>query len=505
MKAISTTKKRIVRDITWYSNSNYLNTGLGLIRGYLAARLLGPQAYGLYSYVLLVVGYGLNANFGALAGLSREVPRLKGIQDFNNVQRTKDIALTLSMTVSGIISVGLLVYSFSGKTFTVSPFAWRITALLILLQTCLIYFNRTFRAENRFSLASKLMIVSSILSLGLVPLIIVWGFNGALYAESLLAIIVLFITIVVSRPKLKIVVSKKATLALLKVGLPIWSVGIIVFLLSTIDRWLIIGFLGTTALGLYGITIMICAIMALVSDVMPDVMYPKYVEKYAQEEDTFKLQGFYRLPMVLMASLTAIGIGALYFALLPLVAILLPQYMPGIDAVRIALFRTFFMAIIGMPAVFMITTNRQQKYLVLTIGAVLLNVSLNLLFMGPLKMGISGAALASTLTYVIYSTVLVFYSARFHFSRVRERIVFFLEIYLPLCFVLLVIFLLEKSSFLRYLQVFPNVMSVDINLAIVKLLIYSLMCIPFFILINKRYEILKTIRFSFAGDKTETY
>ena len=105
----SPAKIKIVRDTTWYSGSSILSMGLGLIRGFLAARWLGPEGYGMLSIVRLVLSYGLSANFGALAGLSREIPRFRGIGEPGKVQQTKDISLKFSLIVSGAVSVGFLI------------------------------------------------------------------------------------------------------------------------------------------------------------------------------------------------------------------------------------------------------------------------------------------------------------------------------------------------------------------------------------------------------------
>jgi len=43
-----------------------------------AAKLLGPETYGLWMALWLVIAYGINAHLGVLNGLNREVPFARG-------------------------------------------------------------------------------------------------------------------------------------------------------------------------------------------------------------------------------------------------------------------------------------------------------------------------------------------------------------------------------------------------------------------------------------------
>ena len=54
--------------------ANTLQQGLRFLLLYLAAKVLGPAEFAVVSFVLLITGYLLNSNLGAINGIKRQVP-----------------------------------------------------------------------------------------------------------------------------------------------------------------------------------------------------------------------------------------------------------------------------------------------------------------------------------------------------------------------------------------------------------------------------------------------
>ena len=65
---------RFVRDTAGFAISQYLSRFVQLFRGIIAARLLGPAAYGSWNALLLVLDYGILSQLGLQQGLDQEIP-----------------------------------------------------------------------------------------------------------------------------------------------------------------------------------------------------------------------------------------------------------------------------------------------------------------------------------------------------------------------------------------------------------------------------------------------
>src|SRR5436853_6891908 len=65
--------RKFIRDSVGFAFSQYLVRFLNLVRGLVAARLLGPAGYGTWTAILLIMDYGVNAPFGTYQGLDQVV------------------------------------------------------------------------------------------------------------------------------------------------------------------------------------------------------------------------------------------------------------------------------------------------------------------------------------------------------------------------------------------------------------------------------------------------
>ena len=61
--------RKIVRDFFGFATSQYIVRVLLVLRGLIAARVLGPAAYGAWNGLMLVLDYGNAAPLGTIQGL----------------------------------------------------------------------------------------------------------------------------------------------------------------------------------------------------------------------------------------------------------------------------------------------------------------------------------------------------------------------------------------------------------------------------------------------------
>ena len=132
---------------------------------------------------------------------------------------------------------------------------------------------------------------------------------------------------------------------LVRIGIPLVLLGFMFVNLTNIDRIVIIKMLGLEQMGVYSIAIMMGGIIHNVANMGSIVLYPRFQETYAKNDDkkevfavmqkTIKILWFPLLVLVLL--------GVVFLP--PLVRILLPKYADGIGAMKIFLFGIYFLSL----------------------------------------------------------------------------------------------------------------------------------------------------------------
>ena len=85
--------RKFIRDSVGFATSQYLVRFLNLVRGLVAARLLGPGPYGAWSAIQLLFDYGGCAPIGTYQGLDRVIPARIVDGDAHRLDRAKRRAL----------------------------------------------------------------------------------------------------------------------------------------------------------------------------------------------------------------------------------------------------------------------------------------------------------------------------------------------------------------------------------------------------------------------------
>jgi O-antigen/teichoic acid export membrane protein len=193
---------------------------------------------------------------------------------------------------------------------------------------------------------------------------------------------------------------------LMKIGFPIMAAGLLFSLLISIDRWVILRYLGVESLGQYTLAILSVSILSLLPAVISHQLYPRMAFRYGSTGEKRSL-----LPIMLRQSLASMGVTlpliTVVFLLMPFfVETFMPDYVAGIKAARIVLVGLAFLPLTGGFGNYLNTVGRQVIYLSIISAAIVLNLVLDILFVNK-GMGISGVAMGAAITYFIYTLVLI--------------------------------------------------------------------------------------------------
>jgi O-antigen/teichoic acid export membrane protein len=192
---------------------------------------------------------------------------------------------------------------------------------------------------------------------------------------------------------------------LIAVGSPIAAVGLCFGLFVTADRWVVLGYLGTTQLGYYSLTIIVGSAITLLPKVLAQQVYPRMAEAFGKTSDHQSLKKWIFRQVLSTAGVLTPAILFVFFLIPPLVRAFLPAYQPGITAVRIALLGFLFLPLAYAFGNFLNTVDKQMYYLAVILVAIPVEVALSIGLVS-VGMGINGVAIGMAVTTILYSLAL---------------------------------------------------------------------------------------------------
>jgi O-antigen/teichoic acid export membrane protein len=476
------TKIKIIRDFLGYSASAIVSQALGLIAGFWVARLLGPSDFGVWNAVSLVLVYGAYLELGALSAMGRDLPFYHGQRDVEKAIALEGAARRVTIFGALVAALFVIAFSFLPTHSLKMALGLQAMAVVLILQQVYTYHRVVLRSHNYFKELSQQQVLLAIVSSGLAILFTVYfGLEGRLVAAILaLAVIVLY---AVRRNPWRPVPNFNLSTAwsLIRVGLPILISGFILSLLSTIDRLMVITFLGEKQLGYFGLALLLTSVVSLIPAMASQVLYPRITHQYGSSGNNVEaLRSFVLTPPVILSASLPVLIGSLYLSLPLVIAVFLPAYIPGVTAARIVIIGTFFFGILGLTDYFLVTIGKLKQYALFGCVALLLNIVLDYLFL-QLGYGIEGIALGGTLiTYLFYSSIVIGYALSHYTKRFGDWVRYFARLWLPFIFMIVLLWFVEMAVN----HMMPSSSNIELLFStITKLLFYILCCLPLIYLV----------------------
>jgi O-antigen/teichoic acid export membrane protein len=471
------TKYRIIKDIFSYSASAIVSQALGLIAGFAVARLLGPSDFGVWNAVSLVLVYGAYLELGALSAMGRDLPFHHGQRDVEKAATLEGAARRVTIFGALVAALFVIAFSFLPTHSLKMALGLQVMAVVLVLQQVYTYHRTVLRSHNYFTELSQQQVLLAIVSSGLAILFVFYGgYVGRLIA-AIMAQAVILLYALRRNPWLAVPKFNLSDVwSVIRVGLPILISGFVLSLLATIDRLMVIIFLGEIQLGYFGLALLLTSVVSLIPAMASQVLYPRITHQFGSSgKNVEALRAFVLTPPAILSGLLPILIGSLYLSLPLVVGVLLPAYIPGITAARIVIVGIFFFSILGLTDYFLVTTGKLKQYALFGCVALLLNAVLDYLFL-QLGYGIEGIALGGTLiTYFIYSCIVIGYALSHYTRRLCDWVRFFAKLWLPFLYMIALLWLLETA----FNHMLPSTSNIELLFSTTaKLLFYILCCLP---------------------------
>ncbi len=404
--------RKFVRDSVGFAFSQYLVRLLNLVRGLVAARLLGPSPYGVWSALLLLFDYGGCAPLGTYQGLDRVIPARIVEGDAARLERAKRSGL-FNVLILSLLYAAICIAYFDQSSGQIRA-AWgmsgiALTLACVVMTNVSLYHLTLMRSHGNIGAVSAWFLLQSVigvaLGLALIPSFGKWGLLWGWVAGTAVAMATAMWRGHAVVP-LRMAPSPDSRL-LLAVGLPMFMYTLAGFLMRSLDRVIILRFLGTESLGLYALAVTAVTFLLTLPDAVAYVIYPRLVRRYHEaSSDPAAIRDLVERSVRVVAVGTPALCAIAYLGADDVVLWLLPRFHEGVPALRVLCFSAAGLALANLASIILMTLGRQLLLIPIALGMSAVGVFFDLAAI-RLGQGIRGVAWATFATFVLNSAVLM--------------------------------------------------------------------------------------------------
>lgn len=407
----STTKGKVFKNLAWLLTSNFTSRFIRAAIVIYAARVLGAEGYGIFSYVLGLAGFfTFFKNVGIDSILTREVAK--------NPEKQHNYFSTAFWMEVALVLVTVFIVIF------VAPFFSKIQAAVSLLPIAAIvlafddfrdFFFGFFRGKEKMELEAIVMVITNVS-------IAIFGYLALHYfktptaflisyaAASMLSAVVGFILL---KPFIGNIVrnfEKGLVKPIFMSALPIAMNGLTGMFLFSIDM-VILGWWRTPyEIGLYSAAQKVVGILTIFSGLISTTTFPVLSRLIYTEVDSARnvFQGALRAIFLVGIPLV---IGGIVLSKSLMGFIFGSPYLGAASVFSILLLSIFGMHPLSMFVQLILAFDKQAKMFWYVVGSAVCNTVLSILLIP--RFGIQGAAIAIVVTSFIYLGLLWRFSKTF--------------------------------------------------------------------------------------------
>lgn len=319
--------------------SRYVGYGLQFTRGLLVANYLGPELFGVWGFLTLVMQYLSYSGLGLQYAINVELATESNQREHNKQQVVGAAVLMTLLVSSGLLLMGVLVilcYPSLFEKYSFSQYALQIVVIASLGNLSQVMIN-VYRVYGQLMRIASVEMLGAILPLGVVFLAsgerLIVFLLAALIVAGVLGNMVLFIKMPFS-----IALSLRSSLVkyLLGLGIPLLIYNLSFYMITLTGRTVIGAFYSVDTMGYYSLATSITSTTLLGLSAISWVIFPNMLSRVRlglNDDDV-------RATVDKINSLYGTSVFIIVFAMifsLPVLFWILPQYRPAEGVVIVLL------------------------------------------------------------------------------------------------------------------------------------------------------------------------
>ena len=417
---------------------------LGYTYRVIVARYYGPEVYGLFSLVTMVLGIILAiSSLGLLEGLARFIPQYRGKKENNKISYLLNLTNKI-LLVTSIISAVLLfflsefiavnIFHNAGLTMLLKILSFFVP--IAVLSSPFLNTIRGYELISNYSFISN--ILQNIVRVLTLVILVVLGFRAS---SSVVAYCIGFLAVLIASylvckyklPELfvKFNLSKSEKLEARKsffsYSLPLMFFSIAFILFYWIDSFFLGYFKGAESVGFYNAAVPIAMLLYMTPELFMQLFFPMINRHYSNKDFELIKQVSKQLGKWIFLVNLPLFILIFVFPGAAINILFGSQYLVSENSLRILIFGSFVASLGTISNNLLSTAGKSKLVLIDMIIACLINVILNFVLIPmPLilsmdnSLGINGAALATSLS-IIFLNILFFFQAKKYLGIIPIR------------------------------------------------------------------------------------
>jgi len=323
--------------IIYLGSAQMISNVVRIVSGILVARFVLPEMLGTFNGIGIIMGYLPILQLGVMNGLNRELPYCFGKGEIEKAKGYASVAQFWEVALSSIafttLSIIAIYYLFQLQyLYAAGFFAYGLSSIFHYYGQN--YLQILFRTNQDFNKLSNIALVIAILSLVTVVLVWKWQFYGLCIRSTILVVAELYLLWkwkpFFVLPTWNYQIMKE----IVQVGMPIFIVGIVYALWTTLQNTLVLKMGGAEQFGFFALAIMIENSMAIVEHSVAQVIYPKMAFEFGSGKSVRELMKISFKPIMYVFIFLIPSILLAWYILPFAIELLLPNYMNGIEAAR---------------------------------------------------------------------------------------------------------------------------------------------------------------------------
>ena len=389
-----------------------ISAGVHFIYSIYVKVYVAPLEYGMYSTCVLLQTYLAYLQLGSLSAFNRDYPQLVGAGEREESKKYRNTVLSFLLGVYLIASilVGFAIIIIGHRKAL--DLRVVIGSILITVITALTTFENYANYRCRIDVGFKYSSIVTLLELLSIPIGVILVPKIGYYAIYLTSIIAMMIGIIFYyRPSFrdfKFTLDIPLLRGILLSGMPLLINGLIWTVVNSIDKFVILGFMDTEALGVYGIAQNAFSYMVLIPSAMSQLFYVKMGKEYGASGKIEKLAEVSSGFSAVLAAVTSFISMIAYFFLPVLVEKFMPNYSDGIMAAQILILGLSVYAATLINGNVLTILKKNGALLSGSICMCVFNAVCSIGYVIILGAKIESVALGTATSYILYALIIIY-------------------------------------------------------------------------------------------------
>jgi O-antigen/teichoic acid export membrane protein len=407
-----------------YAMSSFARHILSLMTSFVRAKLLAPELYGIWVLIKTFPAYGSHLHLGTQAAMYYGLPKHIANDEHEQIKAIEATSLwgtiAFNLVFCGAIVVSVMSFDFGSEL----EIGLLLACPVILLTAYYEHINNRFKAMRLFD---RLAVSHYLFALFLLPAtaLLAWlyGLAGVLIALILTFVATLLYLLRGHQAWWPLSgFDRGVFVKLIRMGFPIVILSVMYVFMMTSDRFLIVSFLETSDLGLYGLAVIVIQTVLKIPGVSREVIEPETMAQAHSHHEVAYFERFYGRPLLYIAFFVPVLIGGAAFTLEPVLLLALPEYAAVLPTAQTLLFGAYFLALTLPSRGVIVAAGKQTSMALYMLFPLTLGLTLSAAVLAA-GYGIEEVAFAKGVTFAtLYLTInLLIYRNFPHFGGVLIR------------------------------------------------------------------------------------